>query len=304
MDLRSIRYFLAVADAGSFRKAAARVGVSQPAVSQAIGALEEELGERLFDRRPREAALTPAGRLLQEPAGRLLAEFDGLPALLDRARGTVRGRLEIGTTDAASIYVLPNVYRAFGRRHPDAELSVRVEGTESLLRQVSEGTIEIAIVTLRAGAIRAELPGPGFLAEPLFREELPFLVSGRHPLVRRRRVALAELAETPLIAFKAESITRQAVDARFGSAGLAPRVAMEMSSPEAIKKLVAVGLGTATLPSRSVTAEIRSGVLAPLRVTGGNLVRVLGVVRDGRRTPSPAAAGFLELAERIRNVGS
>ena len=96
----------------------------------------------------------------------------------------------------------------------------------------------------------------------------------------------------------------QTVDAKFRAAGLAPRVAMEMSSPEAIKKLVAVGLGAATLPSRSVTAEIRSGVLAPLRVAGGNLVRVLGVVRDGRRTSSPAAAGFLELAERIRNVSS
>jgi len=301
VELRAVRYFVAVADAGSFRGAAARVGVSQPAVSQSVAGLEEELGERLFDRVGREIALTPAGHALLESARRVVDDFDALPALLDPGDGPVRGRLEIGTTDAASIYVLPKVYRAFRRRHPQVELSVRVEGTESLLSQLGEGGLELAIVTVSAGTLHAEVP-PGFTVEPLYREALEFIVSGRHPLAGRRTVKLAELARTALITFKEASVTRQAVDARFLEEGLAPHVAMEMSSPEAIKKLVEVGLGASVLPTRSVAAEVRSGSLAILPVAGRKLDRVLGVVRDARRTPSRAASAFLELAGRIRNV--
>ncbi len=302
MDIRSLRYAVAVADEGSFRRAATRMGVSQPAVSQAIGLLEEELGERLFDRLGRSVATTPAGRLLLDPARRVVAEFEALPGLLDQEQGVVRGRLEIGTTDVASIYVLPNVYRAFRRRWPDVELSVRVEGTGSLLEQVSSGAIEFAVATVEAGGRRAEMPGPEFAAQPLFREDLQFLVSGRHPLASRRRIGLAELAEIPLITFKAGSITRRAVDGVFRDAGFEPRIAMEMSSPEAIKKLVGVGLGAGVLPPRSIAAEVRAGTLRPLAVRGLRLTRVLGVVRDERRSVSPAATAFLELAERIRNV--
>jgi DNA-binding transcriptional LysR family regulator len=301
MEIRSVRYFLAVADERSFRRAARRVGVSQPAVSQGIRLLEDELGERLFDRVSTPTSLTPAGRLFLEPARRAVAEFDALRDLLDRSRGVVRGRLEIGTTDVASIYVLPPVYRRFRRLHPEAELSVHVEGTESLMRQLREGTIEIAIVTLAVGDRQAVVP-EGFVGEPLFREELAVIVSRNHPLVGRRRVELAELADTPFLSFKEGSVTRQAVDALFGENDVFPRVAMEMSSPEAIKKLVEVGVGASVLPARSVRAEVRSGALVVLPVRGAVLTRVLGVVRAAGRTPSPGAAAFLGLVEKIRNV--
>jgi DNA-binding transcriptional LysR family regulator len=302
MDVRMIRYFLAVAEEGSFRGAARREGVSQPAVSQAIALLEEEVGGRLFDRVARRVSLTAEGRLLLAPARRLVDDLEDLRTLVDRARGEVRGRLELGTTDAASIYVLPRVYRAFRRRHPGADLSVRVEGTEPLLRQMAERSVEIAIVSLSVGDRTAALPGPGFTAEPLHREELQLILSARHPLAARRRLNLADLADTPLITFKEESITRRAVAALFAAAGVEPRVAMEISSPEAIKKLVEVGLGASVLPARSVAAEVRAGTLVTPAVRGGKLHRVLGVVRDARRTASPAAQAFLELLEQVRNV--
>jgi DNA-binding transcriptional LysR family regulator len=303
VELRAVRHFVAVAETGSFRAAARRTGVSQPAVSQAVAALEAELGELLFDRLGRRISLTPAGRTLLDPARRAVADFDALGGVLERESGVVRGRLQLGTTDVASIYVLPRVYRAYRRRHPGAELSVRVEGTESLLRQLHDGALEIAIVTITAGHLQAPLPA-GFHAEPLYRERLEFVVSGRHALAGQRGLTLARLAEEPLITFKEDSITRQAVDARFLEEGLAPRVAMEMSSPEAIKKLVEVGLGVSVLPVRSISGEVRSGSLAVLPVRGERLTRVLGVVRDPRRTPSAAAAAFLELLEGIRNVGA
>jgi DNA-binding transcriptional LysR family regulator len=302
MEIRSLRYFLAVAEEGSFRRAARRAGVSQPAVSQGIGLLEKELGARLFDRGFRAASLTPDGTRFLDPARRVLADFDGLPQMLDRSRGVVRGRLEIGTTDAASIYVLPKVYRAFRRLHPHAELSVRVEGTGSLLSQLRAGAIEIALVHLSVGARETPIPERGLLAEPLFREDLLFLVSGKSPLAGRGRVNLADLADQPFITFKTESITRHAVETLFRDRGLTLQVAMEISSPEAIKKLVEVGLGVSILPSRSVRSEVRSGSLVPLSVPDAKLSRVLGLVRDARRTPSVTASAFHELAERIRNV--
>jgi DNA-binding transcriptional LysR family regulator len=301
VDIRSLRYFLAIVDEGSFGGGARRVGVSQPAISQAIAGLEEELAARLFDRTGRRVLLTPEGEAFVESARQVLADFDELPARLDRARGVVRGRLEIGTTDVASIYVLPKVYRAYRRRYPEVDLSVRVEGTESLLRQLEDRRIEIAVITLSAGDRHAELRPP-FAAEPLFREQLAFLVARSHPLAGRRSVSFQDLGDSPLIGFKEDSITRRAVDVRFREHGVEPRVAMEMSSPEAIKRLVEVGLGVGVLPARSVAAEIRSGALVALPVGGGSLGRVLGVARDVQRSPSPAAAAFLELLERIRNV--
>ncbi|MFN8179993.1 MAG: LysR family transcriptional regulator [bacterium] len=301
MDARGLRYFVAVADARSFRAAAGRLAVSQPAVSQGIAALERSLSAKLFDRAGRQIALTPAGRDLLEPARRALADLDALPSLLDRGRGVVRGRLELGTTDVASIYVLPKVYRAFRKRHPDAELSVHVEGSEPLISLLSAGALELAIVSLRVGDVEATVPD-GFTASPFFREPLEFVVSGTDPLARKRRVTLADLATVPLLAFKRDSVTRRAVDALFRDEGLSPRVAMEMSSPDAIKRLVAVGLGASVLPARSVVAEVRARKLAALNVQGRRLERILGVVRHARRTASPAAAAFLELLEAIRNV--
>ena len=301
MDIRIVRYFLAVAEERSFRKAARRVGVSQPAISQGIRLLEDEIGSRLFDRVSSRTTLTPDGRLFLDPARRAVAEFEGLRDVLARSRGVVSGRLTIGTTDVASIYVLPKVYRSFRRLHPHAELSVHVEGTESLIRQLREGTIEIAIITLAVGDREAGVP-EGFFAEPLFREELAVIVSRNHPLAGRRRIDLADLADTPFLSFKEGSVTRQAVDALFGGSEVFPRVAMEMSSPEAIKKLVEVGVGASVLPVRSVRSEVRSGALVVLRVRGAHLTRTLGVVRARGRTPSPGAAAFLELVEGIRNV--
>ncbi len=301
METRSLRQFVAASDARSFRGAARRLAVSQPAISQGIAALEASLGVRLFDRVGRTIALTPAGAALLEPARRVLAELDSLPGLLAESSGVIRGRLELGTTDVASIYVLPKVYRAFRRRHPEAELSVHVEGSEPLLRQLREGVIELAIVSLRVGAVEAPVP-EGFSAEAFFRERLEFVVAGTDPLANRRRVTWKDLADTPLLGFKRDSVTRRAVDARFRDEGFSPRVAMEMSSPETIKRLVAVGLGAAVLPARSVAAEVRAGSLAALPVGGPRLERVLGVVRDARRTPSSPASAFLALLEGIRNV--
>jgi DNA-binding transcriptional LysR family regulator len=302
MDLQTIRYFLAVAEEGSFGAAARRVGVSQPAISQGIARLEGEVGGRLFDRSARRAALTPEGELLLEPARRLRDDAESLGNLIDRSRGVVRGRLELGTTDAASIYVLPRVYRAFRRRYPDVELSVRVEGTRPLLRQLADRSIELGIVSLSVGDLSALPADSPWLADPLYREDLPFILSARHPLASRRRIELAELADTPFITFKEDSVTRRAVAALFAAAGMEPRVAMEISSPEAIKKLVEVGLGASVLPARSVAAEVRAGTLVTPTVRGARLDRVLGVVRDPRRSPSPAAAAFLRLLEQVRNV--
>ena len=221
---------------------------------------------------------------------------------MDRSRGVVRGRLELGTTDAASIYVLPEVYRTFRERYPQVELSVRVEGTESLLRQLRERAIEVAIVSLTVGGRSALPEGAGLETEPLYREELPVILSGAHPLASREEIGPEDLADVPFITFKEESVTRRAAASAFAAAGIRPNIAMEISSPEAIKKLVEAGLGASILPAGSVAAEVRAGTLATPRVRGVKLDRVLGIVRDPRRSPSPALTAFLELLAPVRNA--
>lgn len=300
MDPRLLAAFFGVAETSSFRAAARRLHLSQPAVSQAVARLERELGVRLFVRGKR-VSLTPEGTRFLEPARRAHAELESLKGIFDVRPDVVRGRLELGTTDVASIYVLPRVYRMFRSRHPEVELSVRIEGSESLLAQLAASAVEIAVISLAVGDRRASLPSAAYRAEALFREDLVFVAGRRHPLAKRRQLSRRDLADHAFITFKRESITRQAIDHYFAEEEVTPRIAMEMSSPETIKRLVEVGLGTSCLPARSVRDEIRAGSLVALPVRGGKISRELGLVWNDKRGLSRAGQAFLDLARESRD---
>ncbi len=288
MDLLTLRTYVTVARTKSVTEASRHLHLTQPAVSLQIRRLEDSLGETLFDRSGRGMKLTAAGTHLLPRAEEVLRSADSLEAAARDYRGIHSGSLSIGTTDVASIHVLPRTFRKFNRRYPGIELSVQVEGTRSLISSLRAGDIEIAIVAL-------PVAGDDLVSRAVGEDRLVAILPRRHPLSDRKRIRLEELAGTPMITFKEESVTRTWVSETFRREGLNPTIAMEISSPEAIKKLVEVGLGFAFLPERTVHHEIRDGRLSSPSVAGVRLIRKIGALRVSDRYLSPAAEAFLDL---------
>lgn len=289
MEVTPLRSLIAVARLKSVSEAARSLHLTQPAVSAHLRRLESEFGAKLVVRSGRGSALTPAGEFLVPYAERVIHGLEDLGAAAEDFRGARGGSLAIGTTDVASVYVLPRVYRRFVHAHPAIDLSVVVEGTESLLDALSEDRIELLVASL------GEEERGGLVFEAIATEKLVAILPTEHPLASRRRVRLDELAPSPLITFKSDSHTRRRISRRFAENGLSPTIGMEISSPEAIRKLVEVGLGYAFLSERSVRAAIREGRVVSPAIEGVRFERSIGIAYQRGRYLSPAADAFLAL---------
>jgi DNA-binding transcriptional LysR family regulator len=296
MRLSDLETLAAAVQEGSLTAAARRLFLTQPAVSVRLRRLEEEVGEPLLQRTARGVRSTAAGERLYLRALALLDEVRRLEEEVS-GRGQIRGKLAIGATDIVAIYHLPAALRRFRSRHGECEISLRVEGTASLLRLLEGGQCELVLGTF-------PIPEARFQVSPLYRDPLVILAPPGHRFVLpaapegsrrgRRRLSPELLAREVWISHKADSITRQLVDGFFAAHGLSLRVEMEISSPEAIKKMVQARLGLAVLPLCSVRREVAEGRLALLSVRGFRLERISGLILRRDAPLSRAAAAFRE----------
>jgi DNA-binding transcriptional LysR family regulator len=278
VDLEHLRTLAAVADHGSLTAAARSRHLTQPALSQHVKALEEELGVALLHRRSRGVTLTEAGRAALRQARVVLAAVDAVRAEAAEVRGLRRGTLRLGATDAAATGVLPSAFARFHRRHPGIDVAVEVHATGDLLVRLQEGRLEFGLCTLPVEA-------PDLVTEPLLTETLGLVAP-------RRAGGLAPgslLAEHPFIAYPSGSITRRLVDAAFAAAGLVPRPVMEIGRPSVMLRLVAAGLGVSVLPVRLASGGGRVHRVPEARF---GVKRRLGLVRLRDRNLEPAAREF------------
>jgi len=298
MEIRQLRYFLSTARLGSVVAAAAEHYVTQPAISLQLKKLEEEMGQKLFVRRGRRLVLSEAGAMLAVRAEEVVRGLERMEAEMRGLRGLESGTLRVGNTDAASVYVLPDVYRAFHGAHPGVRIEIMVGDTQRLLDALAARRIELATVTL-------PVPHRGLSIRPIYREELVVVVRPDDPLAARRGVTLKDLVGHGVIAYPAGSITRRMIDDAFSAHGETLRARMEISSPEAMKQLAQAGLGASILPRPVVAAELERGTLKTVSVPGAHFEREIGMVHREDEALSPAAAVFLEMvAARFRDVGS
>jgi DNA-binding transcriptional LysR family regulator len=292
MDIRQLRYFVSTIRHGSLRAAAREHFVTQPAVSIQLKKLEEEFGEKLYTRTGRRIEPTQAGSLLVVEAEEIVRRVDALTHSVGDVRGMRRGILKMGSIDAASIYVLPDVFRAFRNRYPGIDMRVIVSDTGNLVAALGAGTIELAVVTL-------PLAGQPYEVVPIFKDRMVLVAHPRDELVRSRpRRILQRVAEKGLITYPARSTTRRLIEKVFIDNGLTLRVTMEMSSPEAIKKLAEAGLGASILPAQMVASEVKAGTLKVIPTGKVRFFRMLGAVCKNRGTLSPAAEAFLSMLGR------
>jgi DNA-binding transcriptional LysR family regulator len=297
MEIRQLRYFLSTARLGSIVAAAAEHYVTQPAISLQLKKLEEEAGQKLFVRRGRRLVLTEAGVVLAARAEEVVRNLEQLEAELRGLQKLESGTLRVGNTDAASVYVLPDVYRAFHGRYPGVRIEIMVGDTQRLLDALAARRIELATVTL-------PIPDRGLSVRPIYREELVVVVHPDDPLATRRNVSLKDLVSHGVIAYPAGSITRGMIDEVFSARGETLHARMEISSPEAMKQLAQAGLGSSILPLPVVAAELERGALKTVPVAGVRFEREIGMVHRVDEALSPAAGVFLEMVEaRFRDIG-
>nr|WP_288355007.1 LysR family transcriptional regulator [uncultured Pseudomonas sp.] len=293
MELRHLRYFVAVAEELHFGRAADLLGISQPPLSQQIQALEQELGVRLFERSNRHVALTDAGRLFLEETRQTLAQVSKSVDVVRRAEQGEIGELQIGfTASAPFVSIIPRAVFAFRQAFPAVHLNLQ----EMTSRQVSQALLE---KKLQIGMIRPlELPAELDAVE-LLREPLVALLHAGHPLAGEhdRGLALAELANEPFVFFPRSygsglygqlfNLARQA--------GFSPRITQEAHEALTIIGLVAAGLGVSVLPASFRRIRIDGVVFRTLTDTDATTAVWLVKRRQER---SPLAQAFMDLLTR------
>lgn len=285
METTALKAFVAVAEAGSFSRAADSLFLTQPAVSKRIAALEDELRARLFDRLARSAELTEAGHALLPHARRVLGELESSRQAVADLAGTVGGRLRIGTSHHIGLHRLPPILRQYTHQYPDVELDLHFMDSEQACFAVDRGELELAVVTL------PEHPPDSLTIETLWPDPLDFVASPDHPLAGRTALAPADLTAWPAILPAPTTFTRRIVAEALRPHGPNLRIALETNYLETIKMMVTVGLGWSALPR-----TMNEGELAVLPLTGFDLRRRLGLVTRTGRTPANAAGAFVEVA--------
>jgi DNA-binding transcriptional LysR family regulator len=289
MDLRQLRYLVALAEEGSFTRAAASEHIAQPAVSQQIRRLEDELGLALVERTTRRVALTDAGELLVVRARRIMAELEAAEIELQALRGMKSGHVTIGSMHTMGPIDLSLALALFSERHPDVQLTVREQSSEEMAEMLRVDELDLAFLSVTE---RVESHGLGL--HQLVSEELVVLLPRDHRLSKRRQVRMAELAEESFISFRTGARLRELLVFAAHRAGFEPRVTLESNESQRVRRLVSRGLGVAILPRSD--AEGPGAAVAVAKLVDPALSRDITLAwREGRRH-APAAAEFIQLA--------
>jgi DNA-binding transcriptional LysR family regulator len=292
MDTRQLAAFCAVVERRSFSQAAERLGVTQPAVSLQVRALEKRLGTQLLDRSGRRVEPTEAGLRLYRGAQRLLALEEQLVADVGLESGEqLAGTFEIGASTGPGGIVLSQLLCEFAASHPELHVVMWVFDTHTIVERVAERELELGVV----GAARRHR---GVLFEPFFRDPVVLVCPPDHPLAGKA-IAVEQLREENLIAMQEGAGVRQLLEDELRRSGSRLRdlgVRLELGLQESVLSAVRAGYGVTFISRRSVEADLAAGTLAEVRVKGLELERDVFLVRATGRAETRAARAFVEFA--------
>lgn len=284
MELRQLTYFEAVARHGGFTRAAQHLHVAQSAISAQVRALESELGVDLFTRTTRAVVLTRAGELFLGRARRILGEVDGARGELAALSGVLAGRVTIGATPVLGGIDLPRVLSDFHGRFPGVALSLRSGLIAALLAKLDDGAVDLVL-----GPIHDDLDRRRHVARRIAREQLVLVVPERHRLAAKTRIKPIDVRREPFICLPEGSGLRALLDTFLGAAAEVP---FEAGTPEAVRDLVAAGLGVALLARSS--AERPGAPVAVLGLDPAPAHPPIGIIRRRDRRLTAAADVFVQ----------
>lgn len=285
MDISSLQAFLAVAETGSFSRAAERIFLTQPAISKRIAALEKQLGAPLFDRIGRGIRLTEAGNELLIRARTVLKEMEDVKRSITNLTGTISGELLFATSHHIGLHRLPGPLKRFHETYPEVRLNLRFMDSEKACSAVANGELELAVVTLPPTALYP------LRAEKIWNDPLDFVVGRDHPLARIRRVQPDKLLDYPAILPGPSTYTREIILNSFGPLREKIPIGMATNYLEVLKMLAAIGLGWSVLPRTMIDEELKV-----VQIERKGIRRELGIVTHSKRTLSNAGQAM------IRNI--
>jgi len=292
MDTRQLAAFCAVVELNSFSLAAERLGVTQPAVSLQVRALEKRLGGQLLDRSGRRVEPTEAGRRLYRGAQRLLQlEEQLLGEIGAEADGELSGDLSIGASTGPAAIVVPLLLCEFQRAYPEVRVSLEVHDTQTVVDRVADRELELGIV----GAARRHR---SVRFEPFMRDEVILACPPGHRFAGRT-VTVDELQGESLIVMQAGAGVRQVVEDALKPLGTKLRsfdVRLELGLQESVRSAVRAGYGVSFISRAAVEAELAAGSIAEAQVEGMDATREISLVRGTGRVPTRAAEEFVVFA--------
>ncbi len=253
MEIHQLRYFLAVAEARSFSRAAERCRVAQPSLSQQIRKLEADIGQRLFDRLPRGAALTEAGRALLPRARRILAEVHDVAAAVAQEIDAGRGPLVVGAIPTMAPYLLPPMLKPFMRRYPECELTLREDLTDRLVEALLDAELDFAVLStpIDQGNLRLDVLG----------QEALLLASARGYTLPREAPALrlSDLDEQPAVVLHEMHCLGQQIESFCSARRVRRRIVCRSTQLSTVLQLVGLGLGVSIVPEMCARADQSPG---------------------------------------------
>jgi DNA-binding transcriptional LysR family regulator len=296
MNLHLLRLFKEVAVAGSFSRAAEALRISQPAVSKGVRELEAQLGCALLERGSGGVRTTEAGALLLGHARAIFATERSAEEAIRSLRGLETGSLAIGASTTIATYYLPELVGRFYAAHPAIELAIRSANTREVADLLRDREVDLALV-------EGPVDDPQFELKPWRVDRLIAIAAPGHPLAGRSGpLPRDRIRDELLVVREVGSGTREVVLEAFGRAGIEPGRMMEVSSTEAVKRLVAAGVGLAFVSDTAVADQIASGQLAEIAFEGLEIRRTLTLLTVSHRQPSAAGRAFQRLLEAIPEV--
>jgi LysR family hydrogen peroxide-inducible transcriptional activator len=284
MELHQLRYFCAVAETGSFSRAAEQSHVSQPSLSQQIMKLEGELGARLFDRLGRSVRLTDVGKTFLPRARSVLRELEAARGDVVDRKDSIGGPVTVGVIPTVAPYFLPPLLTSFSRRFPQAELTVAEEITPVLLERLRAGAIDVAILAV-------PIRGHEFEAAPLLTERLFAALPKSHKLARHRSLSLKDLRSEPFLLLRDGHCFRDTAVAACDRARLHPQVVFESGQFSSLLSMVGAGMGVSIVPEMAIE---KNSTCRYVPIADEQASRTIGTVVLRGRSLSRAHVAFIE----------
>ena len=288
VEIRHLRYFLAVAEAGSFSRAANRLGISQPSVSQQMRDLEAGLRVSLFQRRGKRILLTPKGLIFQEHARAILRQLENFLQELSSEPGQLRGALHLGVVPILNVPLVPDLLGLFAADHPGISVIVEEISSTEIETALEEGRMDVGL-----GFVTRHSPNLRY--ERLCTDEFALIVSAAHPWSHRRVIPLSELHQQRLLQLPDSFVMRRMTDDVFRNHQIRPRTIAEINAIETLLRSLAPLQAAALMPK--IALRGREGLnLKAIRLHGKKLGLEIGLLRLSDSGANSAVAAFTSLA--------
>ena len=289
MDIAALKAFVAVAESGSFSRAAETVFLTQPAISKRIAALEAELGTSLFDRIGRKVQLTEAGKALLGRAHTILIEVEDARRSITNLSGEISGTLAMAASHHIGLHRLPNALKAYNHRYPDVQLDLKFMDSEGACAAIEHGDLELGVVTL------PEHASVDLRTIKIWDDPLEIVVGVDHPLAKEKTIKPITLLNYPAILPGPGTITRELILSALAPVRDGIDIGMATNYMEVLKMLAAIGLGWSALPHTLIDENLHI-----LKIEGVKIERQLGIVLHRERSLSNAARAMMDIIEETK----